>query len=133
MGFFNTAKANGCVYFFIVLIIHTIWVNHTSCLMVSWIKKLGSISFPVLFFVLFSFKYLSSKKIFIEHIFGQASLCTASCRPSALKRAVGRALYFYQQSSFLLPTSQDIQQRSLYMDQGDTKAMGGGGWEAASM
>lgn len=49
------------------------------------------------------------------------------CRPSALKRTVGRALYFYQQSPPLLPTSQGIQQRSVHMDQGGTKLGKGGG------
>lgn len=83
--------------------------------------------FPALIFVLlFSFRYLSFKSQFIEQIFVHASLCTAFCRPSALKRTVGRALYFYQQTPPPLPTSQGIQQGSVHMDQGGTKVMGVG-------
>ena len=41
------------------------------------------------------------------------------------EKTVGRALYFYQQSPLLLPTSQGIQHQSIHMDQGDTKVVVG--------
>ena len=76
----------------------------------------------LIFVLLFSFRYLSFKRHFIEQIFGHASLCTAHCRPSALKKPLVEPFIFTNNLHFFCPHLKALNNDvSVHMDQGNIK------------
>lgn len=97
-AFFCTAKANICKHFTVPI---THYLFH-----ISWFLNQEARKYSILIFVsLFSFSF---RRQFIEQFFGHPSPCTFLCRPTI--KIIDMVLYFYQQSPFLLSTTQGIQQ-----------------------